>query len=1159
MNQATGYLSILRTIALLLLLLPPSITPCQKGCLSCDATSSPNKCLICDFQNQFFLNPQGQCQKLPLQSCLAWLPDLNNNANTLQCLKCESSQILDLQTHRCLDRPEVAANLQNCRAYFAAMAHCAGCQPGFFLDKGRCLSLITPLPNCRTHLTQTHCSVCQDGYFLLKDGKCQVFEQLANCALHNTRFCGKCEANKAAFRDWGEAKHLPALVQIISESISNKIDSTAAFLDSNNISDTVFQFCEAQLPPNCMTLDPVKDICSQCQSGFFLHPQTDTCLRIPTAQIQDCEDYESNTKCLKCGPGFYLSHATSADFINSCSKLTTRANCLKYDPQSDACAVCQTNYFKSSSEDCNGRRLLEIPYCLTLSQTNDSCLKCEDGFELDTKGSKCHLRILNCDKHNQTLSSFVCVACAQHYFLDPNNNTKCLLKWDLNCQQYKDGQECSKCRSGYYFSPAVKRCLANQIGNCLTADNDLCSECQSDFYFDNSNRTCKARNVPDCEEFHPSNNTCTKCTSPKSLSRALNLCIEQTQLDPLCKTFEIGNPFACSTCKANASHITKLARCLPNDTPNCLTFNIEGVCSECQSGFSLNAGFALCVKDSLAPFCIEFDFENSQCRKCQNGRFLNSSTASSCDLLTNVPNCKTYNSTSDICDSCLTNYYLDSANNECKSAAKSENCYEAATNQDQCLKCDPGYYLTAADSCDKSTFVFDSKCLFNSSTDPKVCSACPNDRFMVEVSKNFVALLENCLKSNPLNGNCVQCKSNFELGDNEECVENQSARSKCVWKSENSKSSLSLNSNCRKCRDDLVFDLVTDNSGSCAIREGAQIFNCTYPTNGKGQLHYTDQTHSLNSPFLEVKSCICPSAISRQPLVSGVAFCLPENDIIKSSNDTKCKVFDVNAPDKCLICKPGYSLENATGVLLDWQSCQKLNEVDLQNQITQIFTSFGSLVSAKVSVSAIDNCKTLKEHSGTDYCVTCNPNHVKIYDPTDASTYKLFGYAKNLTIPDSQDGNRDFEFAVPELGVLICYDPSDGTNAYAFLQFLDAEDYINDFDAASECGLAEIVDLPTVIRCVSCNDGAKTGTMSIGHYTDAEGYSVNSDLATISECVPHGLKRNYAGQMYSHFDSPLIQNLLKHDTCGSSDEVVVVVADITAGKPVLNTTGRALL
>ena len=262
------------------------------------------------------------------------------------------------------------------------------------------------------------------------------------------------------------------------------------------------------------------------------------------------------------------------------------------------------------------------------------------------------------------------------------------------------------------------------ISNCAWFDQSGCRLCQKDYFFNGESCQIAGNRIIGCEYYNFENhgNTCIQCSEGKISVEGT--CVEDTNIDGNCAHFV---DFKCDKCSPeyikrenNLLHemgsdptnslftISDFFRsqellfypppslfCVRKNIENCDTYDTDGLCLTCKSGYSLLGQECLIIIDQRIPFCsILLDL--TTCLDCESGYFLTPS--GSCSPIVFREFCAQYskNSIESKCLKCIDNYYL-SWDDRCLSRLYSRNISECniySGDRDTCLECTPGFILS---------------------------------------------------------------------------------------------------------------------------------------------------------------------------------------------------------------------------------------------------------------------------------------------------------------------------------------------------------------------------------------------------------------------------------------------------------------------------------
>ncbi|KAL4450910.1 hypothetical protein ABPG74_011752 [Tetrahymena malaccensis] len=601
-------------------------------------------------------------------------------------------------------------------------------------------------------------------------------------------------------------------------------------------SNQICQNCD----PSCYLCDQSPTNCTGCQNGYYL--QNNSCFQCQPS----CLTCDQQFICTSCKNGYYLD--PTYFICLSCSQ-----SCKTCSENSQKCLSCNDGFYMDNSQT--------IPTCLqcqndckTCNSSPSSCTSCFDGYFLNTTNNQCQ----PCDSKCAlcTNSSINCNSCIDGYYVQNNTCQKC----DRSCKACQNTSiSCTSCYNNYYYDSTQSKCI-------------LCSS------------TCKT-----CDG---STNLCTSCLDGYSLISG------QCQLCQFpCQTCASGNTNSCLSCPSNYYLDATQNTCniCSNNCVNCVN---QLTCSQCQSGYILDANNQCVICDQTCKTCSN---QVNQCTSCFDGYYLNTSTNNCSPCITGCKQCN--NSTSCNIGQCINPYFYDANTQTCQSC--SPQCLNC-NNSSDCTSCEDGYVLISG-SCTQCN----QKC--------KKCSQSASN--CSECFKNQLLNNGNCQQKYFCFPSCVTpliCNSSYQC----ECLEGYYKNSsnictQCIQHCQNCSDS----STCQTCFPNYVLT----SSKTCVLNNcnTAQYFDqnqCQFCP--PGCLTCTSNqicTNCINGYYLQTQSngnilCIpcqypCATCNNSTSCIS----CLP-NFILTTSGSCQhlynCKSTDSNS--KCQSCVDKFYLYQAS-------------------------------------------------------------------------------------------------------------------------------------------------------------------------------------------------------------------------------------------------------
>lgn len=424
---------------ILLCLAKLTVQACGSGCIMC---SLNNACLLCDWQQQYFLSKAGECKQLtPVENC-------QFSSFDGACFMCKAGHYLNEGTCLAVSQAQLATNC----VQFVTDKVCIACKANYYLKEGLCVAVPYPIANCL--------EFSSDGYYCLgcldsvpsNDFKTCVASALQNCYSYNVISCSQCasgyifEPNYLASFVLRDNYASPNSVSLLSNAIGGKLRAERSV-----------QCRKIQLA-NCATA-AYSDQCLKCSVGYFL--ENGVCIAYPTPKIDHCSNYVSDVECADCEQGYWLYSKTA------CRPITPIDNCRLYSTQYDStCQMCLGTYYLFNNQ-CHLRQTsASIKNCETLFYNRDLCQKCDSGYVLNLDYSFCYQEVVNCRSHAVAQSSVSCTACNPGFFLDQAG--KCQRGSLANCEVYASSAKCQTCAQGFYLSADAASCLGHSLSTALS-------------------------------------------------------------------------------------------------------------------------------------------------------------------------------------------------------------------------------------------------------------------------------------------------------------------------------------------------------------------------------------------------------------------------------------------------------------------------------------------------------------------------------------------------------------------------------------------------------------------------------------------------------------------------------------------------------------------
>eukprot|EP00701_Giardia_intestinalis_P002829 XP_001706653.1 VSP [Giardia lamblia ATCC 50803] len=530
-------------------------TESQPGSDICTAASN-GVCTTCKADNGLFKNPV--TPQKPGSECILCSDTKGADGYTgvANCLKCTEPT----------NSPGAAT--------------CTECQEGYYKENNECNQCDQSCLTC-SGSGPNHCTSCKEGKYLKSDNTCSPTCEGNTYADPVTRTCKESGIADCTACEYNTTVSKPQCTACNNKKVKTELDGTTTCVDdagcaTDNVDGSHFLsddstkciLCSDTTTgteandkgiANCKTCkkNGAKPTCSACLDGYF---GSDTC----TACGANCATCSAagNDQCTKCKPGFFMKQPGSTgecvacdskadNGIEGCSACTNDGGAFK-------CTDCKPNYRKEGStgsvtctktcEDdttCGGTSgACDAMIIDDQGTTKHYCSYCGDSSQAPIDG------LCATDKNGNTCTNNVCTSCTQGYFL------------------YMDG-----CYS-----------TQSQPGNlmCKTANNGVCTAVnENNKYFIVPEAKPTQQSVLACgnplgtlvdTKAYVGVDGCSQCTAPTAPSEGGM------------------TPAVCTSCDSGKKPNRDGTGCVTCSDTNCKSCAMDGVCGECNSGFSLDNG-----------------------------------------------------------------------------------------------------------------------------------------------------------------------------------------------------------------------------------------------------------------------------------------------------------------------------------------------------------------------------------------------------------------------------------------------------------------------------------------------------------------------------------------------------------------------------------------
>lgn len=696
---------------------------------------------------------------------------------------------------------------------------------------------------------------------------------------------------------------------------------------------------------------------------------------------------------------FPYQYITSCNQINYCEKSLIPNKCQEC--QTNSTPDQNRHNLKTSGEvtSCEDHNYIATnPFCKTTqaltSSSSGTCVECKDGYV--SLNSKCvKLNVTTCKyyqgatcvestKELKKMKSIIWREFNSDYTVNTINCIEVDSQKEINkCVYYLSEDVCHQCETGYYLTDDGKTCYQRNTDQCIEYDNQTmkCTKCASDFDLTGSS-TCttssKLNKARGCLQYRDS--FCSKCTSDSFHPIKINLnktsiCINSF-VSNFCEEIDEDKLFnekklSCKTCKkiddfqnidpdfdltnydfydkntetyAESNLITKASKIYDHykpvqdyfinqsgkETPtfklrfalfkydynicqkyveieNCLvyddsTFEKTFDCKECKSGYFLNG--KECSVRTIFPFCVQYYIDKNECERFSDSSdySINLSTFDQF-VIDNQPDAPVVeNNTSKGIEGCVS--YFDSG--MCK-------------------------------YCNSTTYIYDNLCLTVETIVPN-CQVYSRDGFCIECKEGLILFQNKCLTNYAQN--CAQALSNTSCKlcpienpflSSGSCIKNP-AVSECD-------SYASLNT-CFKCGDNFH----RNQSGLCELT-GNYIPNCKKHMSGPFCSECQENYALINNQCIANpnydRNCLEFDATSECNICAFNHYFKDDQCYECLTDSFSCYFCDPDNPDKCLLCRSGFFMNNEFECVVVADYTQPLIRLNQESRVSESVSRFG--------------------------------------------------------------------------------------------------------------------------------------------------------------------------------------------------------------------------
>lgn len=578
------------------------------------------------------------------------------------------------------------------------------------------------------------CTACKAGYYMtqITENRSDTDSEtgLMKTITYDYLLCPACHSSCATCNDSTSTSCFSCNNGFYLQPNSTTCLSTCPMGYYRNFTQNICSPCDIACK-SCT--GPTSSECVACQIGYYQQPSSSTtclstCPSTHWADIFDNICRACDTACLTC-------FGSSSSECNSC-----KPNYFRQSPTSTTCkTTCPSGYFKNFTEmvciPCN-------PACSVCSGTeNTACTACNSGYYLQINSatclntcqvgyiaapwanacSPCYIGCATCTNYGYNL----CLTCFSGYYFQPTstNVSSCLTFCPLD---------------GYWADSSSNKCVAcaSSCKRCTGPTNSMCTVCNNGYYLQPNSMTCDA--------------TCPQNYFPDSTSNTCKPC------DSACTICTGSTPSSCSACQPGLYLLQAGTSCLtscPTTFKNrgYWTDTLHYICSPCDDSCSTCTGPT-----------------NADCLACNKGYYL-SSTSNAC--LPCSEGCATCtSSSSEACTSCFQGFYMQPTSNSCR-----VNCPEAGywpnPSDNKCAQCNPactqctGPEATSCQTC--------SPGFFKQPSSTECITSCSQGYYKDNNTNSCSPCSEPCLTcTGASNASCLSCLPEYFLqGSSTTCLE----------------------------------------------------------------------------------------------------------------------------------------------------------------------------------------------------------------------------------------------------------------------------------------------------------------------------------------------------------------------------------------------------
>ncbi|KAL7717563.1 Protein serine/threonine kinase [Entamoeba marina] len=692
------------------------------GCLTCN--QQIEECTECDYDNGYYLD--GSICSL----CNSDDRNCNKCTDTTTCDECLTGYVLNGNT--CSSCNIEINNCEEC-SNDSENIKCTKCSSRYIVDSGDCIEIKsyeyktsdTTTKNCSN--TLTYCYSCDYSTnetlnnYDTSGLKCNLCKSPYSFTSDDSETCSYCSSAIMSGVCVGCSTNCESCI-----NSTYCIDCSNGYIlrngECNNYDNS--DYCISYTKQNigceeCINSITTQGICSNLSrsndcSYYYVTSNKEDCIDYyqsitsKSTSIDNCEE-EKDGRCVECSFGYYLD---GSSIPPQCSKCNTTCSECNFE---NICISCNSNTTIDLNGDC-----LTIDNCLTT--TNNTCLKCNNGYYVDN--GECKNCLIGCEQCYNDDENEYCLKCSNDYILI---NSECISFELSNCSiRSKITTKCIQCNDGYELT-SNNLCELIEIDNCKYTNNSICRECYDEFDLGkntNGNIICNETiTIKNC--LRTSNKGCLRCKDG------------YYEMNGLC--------YQCNS--------------------NCKTCSLTSTqCIKCQFGYKLNEDNTCSSLGELTDKCDTFFPDGDGCAICKEGYYWKEKNCYECDV-----QCSTCTTNSSKCLACNTTagYFVVpelSDYDKCVSIDTLTHCL--LTGDSGCLTCEDEYYLDGYDcsECNDECTLCESE---------NGCTSCQNDYVLITTSSTgeckHYSEIERCTEAE--DNKCTKCDGSYSVStDGTECI-----------------------------------------------------------------------------------------------------------------------------------------------------------------------------------------------------------------------------------------------------------------------------------------------------------------------------------------------------------------------------------------------------